>query len=174
MNPADSDLVRGLLSGRRVLALSVLVDGRPFVGQLPFAARPDFGALLIHASRLARHSRGLRDGAPFSALIQAPDTGSIDPFQIPRLATRGTVRQLARGSEEYETAKAAYLDRLPTGQITFSLGDFVLYELVIEKARLVAGFGRTANLTPGALEALARDDADGQESGTAAAPEERT
>ena len=71
MEKADSDLVGGLLARRRLLAVSVLVDGQPYVAQLPFAARSDLGALLVHASRLARHSKGLVDGAPFSALIQA-------------------------------------------------------------------------------------------------------
>jgi len=151
MEVEDRDLVGDLLVGRRVLALSVLVDGRPFVGQLPFAVRPDFGALLVHASRLAQHSRGLVDGAPFSALIQARETDRDDPFQIPRLTVTGAVRALSPGSEEYDEAREAYLEKLPSGHITFSLGDFVLFALVITKARLVAGFGRTSNLTSGAL-----------------------
>ena len=160
MQVADRDLVRGLLLARRVLALSVLVDGGPFVGQLPFAVRPDFSGLLIHASRLARHTRGLIESAPFSALIQARDSEEDDPFQIPRLTVAGSVRVLGAGSREYEEAKGIYLEQLPSGRVTFSLGDFVLFELVAEKARLVAGFGRTANLTPGALADLAQGGRD--------------
>jgi putative heme iron utilization protein len=155
MEAADRELVEELLVGRRVLALSVLVDGRPFVGQLPFAVRPDFGALLVHASRLARHSRGLVDGAPFSALIQTRETDRDDPFQLPRLTVNGRVRALAPGSDEYNEAREAYLEKLPSGHITFSLGDFTLFALVVDQARLVAGFGRTSNLTPGALAKLA-------------------
>lgn len=158
MKQSERDLVRDLLAKTRVLALSLLVDGEPFVGQLPFAARSDFGALFVHASRLARHSRGLIEGAPFSALIQVPDTGESDPFQMPRLTVSGSVEVLSPGTDEYDEAKVAYLDKLPSGRITFSLGDFVLYALGVEKARLVAGFGQTANLTAGALGELTGEE----------------
>ena len=154
MEEANRDLVRDLLADRRVLALSVLIEEKPFVGQLPFAARSDFGALFVHASRLARHTRGLTDGAPFSALIQVPETAGGDPFQMPRLTLTGVVRVLTPGTDEYDHARAQYLEKLPSGKITFSLGDFVLFALIVEKARLVAGFGRTANLTPGMLRDL--------------------
>ena len=161
MEAADLELVEELLVGRRVLALSVLVDGRPFVGQLPFAVRPDFRALLVHASRLARHSRGLFDGAPFSALIQARETDRDDPFQLPRLTVNGSVRALSSESDEYNEAREAYLEKLPSGHVTFSLGDFMLFALVVDKARLVAGFGQTLNLTRAALAQLA----DGSDAG---------
>lgn len=158
MKETESDLVRDLLTKRRVLALSVLVDGRPFVGQLPFAVSSDFGALLVHASSLAMHSRGLTAGAPFSALIQSAETAEADPFQLPRLTISGTVGIVERGSEEYPSSRDRYLQQLPSGSITFSLGDFVLYELNVEKARLVAGFGRTVNLTRGMLAELAAQE----------------
>lgn len=151
MKEADRDLVRDLLAVRSVMALSVLVEGRPFVSQLPFAASSDFGSLFVHASQMARHSQGLLEGALFSGLVQAAADEDADPFQIPRLMISGTVRPLERGSEAYLAGRDCFLAKLPTGRITFSLGDFVLYELVVEKARLVAGFGRTANLTRGLL-----------------------
>ena len=56
-------LLRDLLDGTRLLALGVLVEGRPYVGQVPFAVWPSRGSLLVHVSALARHSRGLGDGA---------------------------------------------------------------------------------------------------------------
>jgi hypothetical protein len=163
MEAANSALVRSLLVERRTVALGVLVDGKPYVGQLPFAPRADFGALFVHASQLARHSRGLQDGAPFSGLIQAAETPGDDPFQIPRLMLRGTVRHLAAGGGDYSSARDVYLSRLPSGEVTFSLGDFRLFELLIEQARLVAGFGSTVNLTPGALMQVAAGDDDSGE-----------
>src|SRR5512135_431833 len=73
MNAEDTTLLRQLLHGSRVLALGVLVDGAPYVGLLPYASSADHRALLVHASGLARHSRGLGDGAPFSALVHGPE-----------------------------------------------------------------------------------------------------
>ncbi len=65
MNQEDTTLLRDLLLGQRVLSLGVLVDGAPYVGLLPFALAKDRRALLVHASSLARHTRGLVEGAPF-------------------------------------------------------------------------------------------------------------
>jgi putative heme iron utilization protein len=155
MEADDMGLVARLLGERRILALATLVDSEPTVGQLPFAARPDFSALLVHASQLAKHSKGLVEGARFSALVHDREEEGADPFQIPRLTVSGTVRPLTRGSAEYESGRTAYLAKLPTGEIMFSLGDFVLYDLVCEHARLIAGFGRTRNLTAGALRRVA-------------------
>ncbi|MDH3254752.1 MAG: hypothetical protein OEM62_07165 [Acidobacteriota bacterium] len=175
MDVADLDLVRNLLVRRRVLALSLLIDGEPFVSQLPFAVRADTASLLIHASSLARHSRGLNDGARFSALIQAADAPDDDPFQISRLTLTGTVRVLAPASDDYAAARSTYLEQLPTGRVTFSLADFRLIELVVENGRLVAGFARTANLTAGTIkQALEGAAAVGQESAVEGGGKERS
>ncbi len=144
MNDEDQVLLSHVLRGSPVLALGVLVEGRPYVGQLPFAVWAERSALLIHVSALARHSRGLAEGAPFSALIGGEGE---DPFQIPRLSVEGEVHRLERGSPEYEEARAVFLDRLPSGSGHFALGDFALIELRLTKARFVAGFARAYNLT---------------------------
>jgi hypothetical protein len=47
MEAQELELLAKLLSGRSVLALSVLIEGKPYVGQLPFALRSDCGALLV-------------------------------------------------------------------------------------------------------------------------------
>lgn len=75
MNPGNEALLVELLTGQRVLALGVLVEGAPYVGLLPFVLKPDFGGALVHASKLARHSVGLVPGAPFAALIHGAPTG---------------------------------------------------------------------------------------------------
>jgi putative heme iron utilization protein len=132
-------LLHRLLAGQRVLCLSVIVDDRPYVGLLPFVPRPDFGALVIHASNLARHTKGLQPGAPFGALIHAEDRADLDPLQLPRLSLQGTVRTIPRSEAEWSDTRDIYLDKYPSSRSIFQLGDFHLYELRIETARLVAG-----------------------------------
>lgn len=146
--------LRALLQGSHLLGLGVLVEGRPYVGQVPFAVWPGRGALLIHVSVLARHSRGLGDGAPWSGLIGAAAAPERDPFQIPRVTLEGTVRRIDRAADAYAEARAAYLERLPSGHRHFALGDFSLIELEVAKGRLVAGFGSTFNLTTAHLRDL--------------------
>ena len=76
MKPEQAALLRSLLVEQRVLSLAVVADHRPVIGLLPFALSTDGRALIIHASRLARHTAGLGDGAPFDALAHEPVTGS--------------------------------------------------------------------------------------------------
>lgn len=155
MNPGNEALLVELLTGQRVLALGVLVEGAPYVGLLPFALKPDFGGALVHASKLARHSVGLVTGAPFAALIHDPDRGNADPLQLPRVTLLGTVRHLERGTPAWEEGHRLYLQRFPTSEPTFSLGDFELYELRIQGGRLVGGFARAASVSPEMLARLA-------------------
>lgn len=140
MKSEDGVLLRDLLTRQRVLGLSVLIDGKPNVSQVPFAIRADLCSALILVSALARHSRGLVDGAGFSALVRGEDDGVVDPFRIPRATLRGIVRPIVQNEPEYGAARDEYLARLPSAKALFGLGDFTLHELVIERIRFVAGF----------------------------------
>lgn len=136
----ELDLLHRLLARQRVLSLSVIVDDKPYVGLLPFVPRPDFGALVIHASSLARHSKGLTPDSPFAALIHATDRPGADPLQLPRLSLQGVVRRIPRDEADWAAARDVYIDKYPSSRSIFQLGDFHLYELVIESGRLIAGF----------------------------------
>jgi putative heme iron utilization protein len=155
MRSEELELLRGLLSGQRMLSLGVLIDGKPYVGLLPFVTRPDFAALVIHASSLARHSKGLLPEAPFAALLHATDQPDADPLQLPRLSLQGTVRRIPRDEVEWTAARDLYLDKYPSSRSIFQLGDFHLYELAIESGRLIAGFGSIHTLNRGTLAAAA-------------------
>ena len=152
MRPEDAALLRDLLAVSRVAALGVLVEGAPYVGLVPFAAAADRQALLVHASRLARHARGLVAGAPFSALLHAPDAPGADPLQLPRVTFLGAVVPLVPGSDD--DARGRYLTRFPGAEQTFALPDFALYALRIREGRLVAGFARARDVSTADLAAL--------------------
>jgi putative heme iron utilization protein len=154
MNAQDASLLRDLLDRSRVLALGVLVDGAPYVGLLPFTSTADRRALLVHASALARHTRGLSDGARCSALLHVPESATPDPLQVPRVTFQGTVQRLETGSPEHAAARARYLARFPESEPTFELPDFALYALRITEGRLVAGFARARNVSLDDLVAL--------------------
>jgi len=149
----ENELLRRLLGDRRLLALGVEVGERPYVGQVPYAFWAERGSLLIHVSALARHTKGLREGASVSVLISAGEEGG-DPFQVPRVTLEVSARRLESPGEGHEEARRVYLDKLPSGGRHFQLGDFSLYELVITGGRFVAGFGRTYNLTAESLSSL--------------------
>jgi putative heme iron utilization protein len=144
MDPRDRALLHALLATRRVLSLAVVVDGEPVVGLLPFARALDGPALIVQASKLARHARGLREGAPFDALVHEPDSEDRDPLQLPRAILRGRVRVLDPGTADHDEAREAYLAKFPGAMAVAMLGDFAFYRLEIDGGRLVSGFARAA------------------------------
>ncbi len=141
MRSEELRLLRDLLTGQRMLSLGVLIDGKPYVGLLPFVTRPDFQALVIHASNLARHTRGLASGGHFGVMIHATDRADADPLQLPRLSLQGSVRRIPRDEADWLASRDVYLEKYPSSRSVFQLGDFHLYELAIESGRLIAGFG---------------------------------
>ena len=154
MRLEERELLKRLLTEVRVLSLGVLVEEKPYVGVLPFVVIEDHKSVLVHASNLAAHSKGLNPDAPFSLSIAWPDSPQIDPLQVPRLLVQGSVSVLERGSESYEKGKTRYIGKFPNSTMTFSLGDFYLYQLIFEKVRLVVGFGRALNVGLDALSDL--------------------
>lgn len=148
MDPEELNLVKKLLTDCRVLSLGVLVDGKPHVGLLPFVAATDYRSVLIHASQLARHSRGLQPGSPYSALIHSSNEEQNDALQVPRISISGTVQLVAQADADFESSREAFIDRFPSSAQTFHLGDFNLYRLHFEWGRLVSGFARAITLSP--------------------------
>lgn len=155
MDDAQRDLLRRILTTCRVLSLAVTVDGAPYAGLLPFAVRGDFGALYVHASGLARHTRGLGEGRAFGVVIHLPDHADADPLQLPRVLLQGAVRLLHEGTPAYDEGRARYLAKFPASEPVFGLGDFDLYALEPTQGRLVTGFAGAVNLGPRTLASLA-------------------
>ena len=156
MTPEDSARLEKLLLGQRLVALGVIAEGEPIVGLLPYAVSEDGGALLVQASGLARHSRGLVAGAPWSGMIHEPDSPEADPLQVPRLQLEGVVDPLRGDRPEFNPAARTFLGRFPQAATTLQLPDFSLYRLEIRGGRMVLGFGRALNLTADHLKGLPR------------------
>ena len=145
MTSDERSVLNALLREQRVLTLGVVVEGAPVLGLLPFARASD-GAVLVHASRLAKHTQGLRPGARAAVLVHAPDTG--DALQVPRLTLDVEVHGLTPQTPAFDEGRAAYLARFPEAEVTFGLGDFALFALRPRGGRLVVGFGRARDVGP--------------------------
>lgn len=148
MLKSTARLIRSLLDGERILSLAVLVDGAPFTGLLPFVPLPGYSGVMIHASRLSRHTAGLTDGARAAVLLHEQDGPDKDPLQIKRASFECEVRPLVRESEAWVAGRERYLERFPGSRITFRLRDFTLYRLEFRQGLLVAGFGRAMDIAP--------------------------
>ena len=142
------EAIRDMVATHRLLALAVLVDGEPEASLLPYAVRPDYGAVYVQASGLARHSRGLLPGARVGVLIHDNDEAGADPLQTKRMTVQADVAVLDRESEEFASARDVFVGRFPGAEMTLSLGDFNLYELTFGRGRYVAGFAQAFNIGP--------------------------
>jgi hypothetical protein len=147
MTPEDSTRLGGLLLGQRLVALGVVAEGEPIVGLLPYAVSADCTALIVQSSTLARHSKGLVAGAPWSGIIHEPDSGEIDPLQVPRLQLEGVVDPLSGDRPEFQPSARSFLGRFRGAVATLQLPDFTLYRLELRSGRMVLGFGRALNLS---------------------------
>ncbi len=156
MTPEDRTRLVDLLTRQRLLALAVVVDAEPVVGLMPYAYDRQGAALYVQASRLARHSQGLKAAGRWSGVIHEPDTPQADPLQIARLVVDGHVDPLPGDQADFTAAARAFVSRFPGAAMTLALPDFGLYRLMLEGGRLILGFGAALNLSRSHFEDLAK------------------
>lgn len=133
-------LARRLLDQAVHGALSVLIDGAPFVTRVALA--PGEGRLTTLISDLAPHTAALRQNGDASLLVGEPGKG--DPLAHPRM----TLQVHARFLEKSEAAMEAYLARQPKAQLYIAFADFHLVDLVPSDIWLNGGFGKAYRLRP--------------------------
>lgn len=109
--------------------------GAPYVSLVSVATDHD-GAPLLLLSALAEHTRNLREDARASLLLDA--TGEReDPLAGERVTLQGRIEP----SQE-PRHRARYLARHPSASMYADFQDFAFCRLAVERAHLVAGFGR--------------------------------
>ena len=137
-----ADAARFLIRNARHAALGTLADdGRPHVSLVEVSA--DGGAApVMLISALAQHTINLRRDPSASLLIDSGE-GRLDR---PRVTLVGTMRPEPDG-----ILKARYVAQHPSAAGYASFGDFGLWRMSVERAHLVAGFGRIAWVQPGEL-----------------------
>lgn len=146
MSPEHLALLRRILTAPRVLTVAVPVEDEIVVGVMPFLADPDLLAVVVHTSRLAKHSRGLRAGARYSAAVHEPDGPDVDPLALPRLLFSGTIEPIA--AAEHRRLETSWVERFPSAVMTISLGDFDFHRLRLARGRLISGFAQAFSIGP--------------------------
>jgi putative heme iron utilization protein len=151
MNDATLRVLGKLLHEVRVAALGTVREGEPGLAMVLFAADPHGDALYLHISHLGRHTQSLLRHPRVSLLIIEPDRPTRNPSTLPRVAIEADAEIIRRGTPAFERAQAVYLEKHPTAELTFQLGDFLLVRLVPAAARLVAGFAQAYDVSPDEL-----------------------
>lgn len=154
MDKATLRALRTLLDTERVLSAAVLVEGEPVAALLPYAVGAGSASLIVHASGLARHTKGLQHGANVGVLVHQAMTPDVDAMQVPRLSVQAVVHVLERDSQAFDEAASRLIGRFPGASTTLSLGDFRVCELVLGRGRFVQGFARAVNVTADTFRSL--------------------
>ncbi len=153
MKPLDEGRLGGLLRESRWAALGTFSQGRPSLSWVAYAVADD-GALLLHLSRLAQHTRNMLAEPMICLSVSEVDDGQCDPQTLARVALEGKIALLDRASGEYQAAKVRYLERLPDAAMLFGFEDFSLFRFAPEHGHYVEGFGSTHRLSSEKLASL--------------------
>lgn len=138
--------LRALLQQQSIAALGTLHRGEPHVSMVPYALDAAAPRLLIHVSALAAHTRDMTLHPRVSVLVIAPEGDEL-PQARARVTIQADAQPLAAGAEEYEAAKAIYLERFAHAAEIFTLADFSLFEIRPLSVRYIAGFAQATSLT---------------------------
>jgi len=157
MTTPPADTARQLLRSLDKASLATSLDGRPYASLVLVATAPD-GAPLVLISQLAQHTMNIA-ALPDVALLLDGTAGLDEPLTGPRVTLMGR----AAVTDDADL-RARFLARHPSAALYADFADFQLYRIVVERAHLVAGFGRihwiaAAELLPPGIGALATAEA---------------
>jgi putative heme iron utilization protein len=133
---AAKKLLREGLSG--ALATLMPGSGDPYCSLVNVATAHD-GSPLLLISKLAIHTKNVLADPRASLMLDERKPG--DPLEGARVMLMGRVAATADAK-----ARARYLARHPEAELFAGFPDFAIYRMEIERAHLVAGFGRIVDL----------------------------
>jgi putative heme iron utilization protein len=133
---------------RRALKASLATletsTGHPYASLVTIATDVD-GTPLFLISTLALHTKNLMSDARASLLFDGTDTAG-DPLAGGRVTVMGRAAKTAR-----QEARERFLARHEPARGYADFPDFAFYELNVERAHFIGGFGRIVDLTPADL-----------------------
>ena len=136
------DAWSALLEEVRTAVLLTMQNGRPFGSHVPYVFGSDWTRAYLHLSRLALHTQHLLADPRVSLFIAEPDESEKNPLALQRINLQGEAAVLSPDAPSYGAIKERYLERFPQAEMMFGFADFALWELRLENAHFVLGFGQ--------------------------------
>ncbi|MEQ8605087.1 MAG: DUF2470 domain-containing protein [Marivibrio sp.] len=138
-DPAEAVRTLARTVDRAALSTQTADGGAPYVSLVltacDFAGRP-----VMLLSDLADHTKNLK-ADPRAALLLDGTAGLAEPLTGARASLLGRIERVADAAERARL-QGRYVARHPSAALYAGFGDFALYRFEIERAHLVAGFGR--------------------------------
>jgi heme iron utilization protein len=144
----DAD-VHSLLQSTRVGMLATVGEAFPLASAVPFISVQGWADLVLHISTLAAHTRNLLRDPRLSLLVMEGDAPEKNPLALKRLILQGTANPIDRQSPTYDLLARQFTERFPDATVTMALADFQLWQLHIQTAQFIAGFGRAYTAVSG-------------------------
>jgi putative heme iron utilization protein len=113
---------------------------------VPFSQEPVSGAVVLHVSGLAAHTRYLQTGGQVSLMVTQAEVDNEPVHALARVTLAGAATILEAKTPAWQSARQAYLARFPEAEPMTQLGDFVFVIVTVASARHVAGFGAARSL----------------------------
>ncbi|MBM4138726.1 MAG: pyridoxamine 5'-phosphate oxidase [Nitrospira sp.] len=126
----------------RTAVLLTIRNGHPFGSHVPYVLGSDWTHAYLHLSRLALHTQHLLANPHVSLFIAEPDGPGKNPLALRRINLQGEAAILSLDTPAHDTIKQRYLAQFPQAEMMFGFGDFALWELRLEDAHFVLGFGQ--------------------------------
>jgi putative heme iron utilization protein len=159
--PAESPparRARDLLRGLDRASLATSMTGWPYASLVLVATAPD-GAPLLLVSNLSQHAKNMAADPRVSLLFDGT-VGLDEPLTGPRVSVLGRAER-----RDDPSLLKRFCARHPSAELYAGFADFHVHRIAVERAQLVAGFGRihwieAGDLLPPGLDALAAAETD--------------
>ncbi|MFD2261825.1 HugZ family protein [Lacibacterium aquatile] len=135
---SNAQTIAELTTSNSIAVLGSLLPGEvptPYASLMPYVL-DESGAPLLLISGLAVHTQNIHAHKAVSLLVDGTG-GYEDRLAGPRSTLVGQVEKVEKAS-----FKDHYIARHPSAAMYYDFNDFELYRMTIERAHLVAGFGR--------------------------------
>lgn len=132
---------RLLVEAQRATLATVMADGSGPYASLVLVATDAKGVPILLLSGLAEHSKNIAADPRVSLLIDGT-LGMAEPLTGARATLMGRIEP-AKDTD----ARSRYLTRHPSAEAYAGFGDFGFWRVQVQRAHLVAGFGRIVGLT---------------------------
>lgn len=121
---------------RTAVLASGMADGSGPYASLVLTAFGHDAAPLLLISRLAEHTKNI-EADPRVSLLCDGTAGFDEPLTGPRVSLQGRAMR-----SDDPRHRARFLARHPAAEMYAGFPDFALYRIAVERAHIVAGFGR--------------------------------
>lgn len=142
MDSESKNVLDKLIKKSKIASLGTSKENIPYVSMVTYSVSEDSKEFYILISQLAEHTQNILTNPNVSLMICQPETEASNSQTLARVSLNGKAELVERNSDKFAEIKKNYLSKNPKATLYFSLGDFILFKILIESTNFVTGFGK--------------------------------